>query len=112
MTESNIEEIGNLTHIVTLAKLAAEGKFVSIGHSLPVDLHQTEWLFTCDGKEYPVVDLVEVYAPGDNTGWAVIYVKKHIGIPLGKTEVVRGNWTIERKPPIRPEDNLSEASIG
>ena len=126
-SKSNARELG-VASIETLESLAAEGKFLSVSHSLPRDWNTAEWKFTCNGVEQPSLNLVEVFAPGTDYGWAVAYVVEANGDHLGRTTLIRGHWTIERlnhntqRTPetddersqeyIDRADQLSEAPIG
>ncbi len=112
---TNVEELG-IASIETLQSLAAEGKFVSATHCLPSDWIAAEWKFFYDGFPCEGKNLVEVFAPDNDYGWAVAYIKNADGEHTGETELIRGNWTIERvaKEATAPTDGseLSEASIG
>jgi hypothetical protein len=79
----------------TLEELAEEGKYASIDHKLP------PYLFRCDVNIFygsTPVELVvrEIYAPGDDTGWAVVHKKG-----TKETQIIRGPWrlVIKRKQP-------------
>lgn len=89
--------IPGLTQVETLVKLASEGKFLSAELQLPPDHHTTDFAFYLDGVEQTDDKLFfkEIYAPGDGSGWAVIYNRSE---PWdGGTRVVRGRWTVERR---------------
>ncbi len=93
--------IAGLTPVVTLGQLAADGKYANSETMLPEDIHDQDrhWKFSLKGK--PVSDrtfIKEIYAPGDDTGWAVLYVKTHGGPYKGETELVRGRWKMWRVP--------------
>lgn len=109
---TNAHEI-DVTPITTLEKLAAEEKFVSVPLNLPVDWVATDWIFKNNGVEMSNSYLTEVYAPGDENGWAVVYVDDAEGGHTGETMLIRGIWTIERVRacPIDGSE-LSEAPVG
>ncbi len=83
-------DIPNLTPVETLASLAAEGKFASINHQLPINYNDCRCFL--NGEEY--TSIVEVYAPGDDSGWALAYVRAN-----GEQNqvLVHGNWKIVRE---------------
>ena len=67
--------IPGLAPVTTLERLAAEGKYISVMHDLPLDRHSRDYTFTLDGKRTPKgLFLYEIYAPGDSSGWAVVYI--------------------------------------
>ena len=79
----------------TFEELAEEGKYASIDRKLP------PYLFRCDVNIFygsTPVELVvrEIYAPGDDTGWAVVSKKGS-----KETQIIRGPWqlVIKRKQP-------------
>lgn len=80
-----------LTPIVTMESLCAQGKFVSASLKLPNDHLDCDWKFTLNGVEHE--DIAEVYAPGDDTGWAVVYAKCKDSV---RKYYVHGNWSIQR----------------
>lgn len=92
---------GGDDEIITLEKLAAEGKFCSSPLNIPANVHKVDYVFYLDGVKQNNIFLTEVYAPGDDTGWAVVYRgrgdKGHLlgedGEPI--MDVVRGNWRFE-----------------
>ena len=121
---TNADELG-VASIETLESLAAEGKFISATQKVPQDWQSADWKFTNNGVELPGVGIVEVFAPGDESGWAVCYVAGEEGKFTGETELIRGNWAIERighdrvkwekDQPVTPKrdgSELSEAPIG
>lgn len=89
------------TDIVTLERLAAEGKFMSAKHQLPANWMTGNFAFTLNGVTLtnPELFFVEIYAPGNETGWAVVYKKRTKGEHWdGATEVLHGNyefWEVE-----------------
>ena len=87
--------VPNLTPVVTLERLAAESKFASVELSLPIDVCTTEFRFTLNGKPYTEFMIKEIYAPGDDTGWAVIYTPIRDDM-VHRTRVVYGNWGLHR----------------
>ncbi len=90
--------IPGLTPIVTLERLAAEGKYLSVAHHLPHDHTQQDFTFFYNGKEIDKLRyFIEMYAPGDDTGWAVLYGKDHSDRQYD-LEVIRGNWSFTSKP--------------
>lgn len=117
-TRSQAETIPT-TPVETLAMLAADGKFVSASLELPHDWMAADWKFTNDGADYDALSLVEVYAPGDESGWAIAYVPQPNGDCTGQTTLIRGNWTIERLghdfsriDTVEPRQEASEAPVG
>ncbi len=96
--------IPDLTPAKTLESLAAEGKYVSATHYLPLDVLSTKWEFSLNGvvqdNRYGGTLLQEVYAPGDHTGWAVVYVKVYKSdgsrSNANHTKLIHGNWRIKR----------------
>ncbi len=78
--------------LVTLERLAAEGKFVSATHELPPDVCTARRDIWLNGRPYhePVA---EIYAPGDESGWAVVFDD----LDTGNTSLVKGNWSFRRK---------------
>ncbi len=93
--------IPDLTPIVTLGQLAAEGKYANADLILPADIHSDEkdWQFSLNGESLEKgVFIKEIYAPGDDTGWAVLYSKKTGDNYTAATELVRGRWTMWRVP--------------
>lgn len=90
--------IPELAPIATLASLAAEGKYASVEYSLPDDImnEELDWVFTLDGRRF-MGFVKEIYAPGDHSGWAVVYPEREPGQKFtGKTELVRGSWSMKR----------------
>lgn len=88
--------IPGLTPVVTLESLAAEGKFASVEKQLPIDIHASDFKFTLDGEAFDGF-VAEIYAPGDDTGWAVVY-EKHQSGQSHKQKLVRGDWRFEKTP--------------
>lgn len=97
--------IQELTRVVTLEKLAAEGKFASVSLGLPQDHDYPGYHILLDGKEFDGF-VSEVYAPGGPAGWAVAFAD-HGGNLLtrqnhktgGKHErdlLIYGNWRLIR----------------
>ena len=91
--------IPSLTPVETLEKLAAEGRYASVLHDLPFNVSspEWEWRFTLNGEPFGG-SVAEIYAPGDDSGWATVYlnsVDKRTGKDL---EVIHGNWSFERMP--------------
>jgi len=79
------------TDVITLTKLAAEGKFFSVHHLLPEDVIGLDVKFLLDGEPVDSAFVTEAYCPGDETGWIVSYVEgKYVA-----TELRRGNCTAE-----------------
>ncbi len=67
--------IPGLASLTTLEQLAAEGKYVSAANHLPLDWASAQWEFSLDGVVQDHIKemmIQEVYAPGDDTGWAVV----------------------------------------
>ncbi len=96
--------IPDLAPLKTLEQLTAEGKYISVLHGLPCDTATAEWEFHLNGTlvDHTEVFLKEIYAPGDDTGWAVVYRPMHdkqgrpTGRQVGETELIHGNWHIKR----------------
>ncbi len=84
-----------LTSPVTLSKLAAEGKFASVPLGLPTDIKSVNWSILFEGS-ICALSILEIYAPGDETGWAVVYKPPVEGMQCGEIEVIHGRWTLER----------------
>jgi hypothetical protein len=93
-----------LTSPVTLAKLAARGMFVSVPLNMPQDIHSVDWTILFDG-EPTIKSIIEIYAPGDNTGWAVAYKPNVDGKHTGETELIFGQWQL-----VRGKHDFSRAS--
>lgn len=85
-----------LTSPVTLEKLAAAGKFASMPLMLPQDVCTVDWRILLDGELLSCY-VVEVYAPGNETGWAVVYKDTEAG-RIGEMELIYGNWELIRGP--------------
>lgn len=88
--------VPGLASAETLTKLAAEGKFLSSRLELPTDWSTTDFAFYLDGVKQTddALFFKEIYAPGDESGWAVIYNRTE---PWdGGTRVVYGRWTVKR----------------
>ncbi len=85
-----------LTPPVTLAKLAAEGKFASVPLGLPLDVQAVDWEILFEGEPTDYMP-IEIYAPGDESGWAVVTVPAEDGSYCGQTELIRGRWELSRK---------------
>ncbi len=93
--------IAGLTPVVTLGQLASEGKYANADLELPGDLHDNalEWQMRLDGELIGKgVFVKEIYAPGDASGWAVLYSKEKNDRYTGETELVRGRWKMWRVP--------------
>ena len=89
--------IPGLTPAQTLVKLAAEGKFASSSLMLPSDVLSVGFEFTLNGEKMPDGFIKEIYAPGDETGWAVVYNEVTDNSPFdGSTHIVRGDWRFRR----------------
>ncbi len=84
-----------LTSPATLAKLAARGMFASVSLGMPQDIHSANIQILFDG-EVTTKSIIEVYAPGDETGWAVAYVPSKDGKHTGETELIWGKWELVR----------------
>lgn len=86
--------VPGLTEITTLSKLAAESKFASSDLDMPDNHLLYDYEFFLDGEKQDVM-LIEIYAPGDSTGWALVWEE----VAPGKrdTKLVRGKWTMTRK---------------
>lgn len=119
--KTNAAEI-DVASIETLESLAAEGKFISSTHGVPHDWLAADWKFYLNGVECSDKGIIEVYAPGNDYGWAVTYVPAPDGKHTGQTQLIRGNWVIERvghdrvhwakDKPATDGSDLSEAPIG
>lgn len=93
--------IPGLTPVVTLGQLATEGKYANAELTIPGDIDDPtrEWQFRLNGGLLEDGRFIkEIYAPGDHTGWAVLYIKRTGDHHTGETELVRGRWTIRRVP--------------
>jgi len=99
--------IPGLTDVVTLTRLADEGKY-ACSHlpSLPTNRLALDWKFFLDDELYEPAGsnqigqsfIKEIYAPGDDSGWAVVYVNKRVDGEVRyttETMIVHGNWRIE-----------------
>ena len=84
-----------LTSPATLAKLAARGMFASVPLSMPQDIHTADIKILFEG-EVSERSIIEVYAPGDETGWAVVYKPGVDGAHTGETELIWGQWLLVR----------------
>ncbi len=86
-----------LTSPTTLEKLGAAGIFASVPLSMPRDVQTVDWKILFEGE--PTVHLpIEVYAPGDESGWAVVTKLAEDGTYCGQTELIRGRWELIRGP--------------
>ncbi|KKL14100.1 hypothetical protein LCGC14_2519170 [marine sediment metagenome] len=84
-----------LSSPVTLAKFAASGMFASVLLMIPQDVHSADIKVHYEGvltKRF----VLEVYAPGDETGWAVVYKEAVDGIHTGEVELILGKWELFR----------------
>lgn len=93
-------EIAGLTPAKTLTQLAAEGKYASSDHHLPADQMGCDFEWFLDGVRQGESEhffVREIYAPGDQNGWAVLYVKQP-GAERSEERVVHGNWTFTKTP--------------
>lgn len=87
------------TPVETLEKLAAEGKYANVDLAIPHDVLGTDLnveMAGVDTRDYPVL---EVYAPGDDSGWAVVYdspERKRNNRSYLLTKIIHGNWSISR----------------
>lgn len=90
--------IPELADEVLLRELSGELKFMSANHQLPDDWCTGEFKFTFDGHEITGASIREIYAPGDETGWAVVYnlASEHGRSHDGSVSIIRGNWHVER----------------
>ncbi len=87
MTHKNVQTI--LTPVTTLARLAAEGKFASLDLNLPADQLYMNPNITLNGEPFTRF-VTEVYAPGDNTGYALAYpYDRNAGV-----ELIKGNFAL------------------
>lgn len=76
-----------LTPVKTLARLAVEGTFVSVDLNLPDHVHTMNPGITLDGEPFKRF-CAEVYAPGDESGYALVFPEdRNAGI-----ELVKGNF--------------------
>ncbi len=89
--------IPDLTDACTLTSLAAAGRFASSPLKIPTDVHSAKFRFLLNGQEFrpDSPSIVEIYAPGDDTGWAVVYIDNEVPF-TGGTELIRGDWRIYR----------------
>ncbi len=85
-----------LSSPVTLAKLAARGMFASVPLCMPQDIHSANLKILFEG-EVTERSIIEVYAPGDETGWAVAYKPSEAGLHTGETELIWGRWELVRE---------------
>ena len=97
MSDSKAANIlGNLlTSPVTLEKMGAEGKFASVPLSIPRDVQTVDWTILFEGKPTTYFP-IEVYAPGDESGWAVVYKPADDGSHTGQSELIHGRWELIR----------------
>lgn len=88
--------------VITLERLAAEGKFASSPLSIPANVHNADYAFWFNGVKQSNIFLTEIYAPGDESGWAIVYrpgengdrlIRDKTGEPI--LDVVQGNWRFE-----------------
>ena len=92
------------TSIITLTNLASEGKFLSSDLKIPGDVSTGNWHFFLDGvpvKDTPYGNrfLKEIYAPGNESGYVVMYLDKDKnGRRSPETEVIHGNWSYRDMP--------------
>ena len=101
-----------LTSPATLTKLAARGMFASKPLNMPPDIHSGNITILCDG-EVSHKPVIEVYAPGDETGWAVVYKPTEDGGYTGETELIFGKWLLCRgELPSKVMEVPTEESVG
>ncbi len=87
-----------LTSPATLAELAARGMFASVLLNMPSDIHNAN-LTICFKGIKTKRNVLECYAPGDETGWAVVYKNaEDIVEHTHETELIYGVWTLHREP--------------
>ena len=80
------------TPITTLNSLAAEGKFASADLQIPSNVSSWEDVeIFLDGVKHEG-SIFEIYAPGDDTGWAVIYTKED---DKKFYDLIHGNWSFK-----------------
>lgn len=80
----------------TLAKLAARGMFASVPLNMPPDIYSANLQILFEG-EVTTKSILEVYAPGDESGWAVVYKSDEDGKFVAETELVWGKWELVRE---------------
>ncbi len=84
-----------LTSPATLAKLSARGMFVSIPLGIPGDVHNANYKIYFNGL-LTKRSVLECYAPGDDSGWAVVYKEAVDGMHTGEIELIWGQWELTR----------------
>ncbi len=90
--------IAGLTPVETLTSLAAEGKYASVVHQLPWDVNTVGFQFSLNGEQLPPKTYIEeVYAPGDDSGWAVVIEYTKDKPHIRSTRLVHGNWKMWRE---------------
>lgn len=82
-----------LSSPVTLSKLAASGMFASVLLGIPSDVHNADFKIHYEGV-LTKRSVLEVYAPGDETGWAVVYKEAVDGFHTGEIELIWGKWEL------------------
>ncbi len=80
---------------VTLSKLAAQGMFASIPLNIPPDVQNADLKIQYEGV-LTKRSVLEVYAPGDETGWAIVYKEAVDGFHSGEVELIWGKWELFR----------------
>lgn len=93
-----------LSSPATLAKLAARGLFASVPLNMPPDIHNVDWTILFE-DEPCTKSIIEVYAPGDESGWAVCYKPSVDDVHTGETELIFGRWQL-----VRGEHDFSRVS--
>ncbi len=93
--------IPSLTPIETLSSLAAEDKYASVVHGLPWDVNTAGFRFSFNDAPLPEKSYIEeIYAPGDESGWAIVieYTERTEDKPSQRsTRLVHGNWKMWRE---------------
>lgn len=82
----------------TLAKMAARGMFASVPLNMPPDISRGNLVVHFEGvvTEHSVI---ECYAPGDETGWAVVLKADADGQHRGQVDLIWGKWLLVRNDP-------------
>lgn len=70
--------------------------FASVPLNMPQDIHSANLVILFEG-EVTERSIIEVYAPGDETGWAVVYKPSVDGKHTGETELIWGRWGLVRE---------------
>lgn len=76
-----------------LSKLAAQGMFASVLLDIPSNVHNADFKIHYEGVPTKR-SVLEVYAPGDETGCAAVYKESVNSFHSGEVELIWGKWEL------------------